>query len=106
MADRACTGPGSSTAAALAYRHSHDRRVRALYRMTMPALRNVQAQHLAGQGYVQVSWPGRVSKHELINAILAVEFPADLMNETSHVLYHKSGETWSACKHCDRGGAR
>jgi hypothetical protein len=94
------TTPTFPTAeSALVYRKAHDVRVKKLYRMTMPTLRDIEQAHLARQGYQRV-FGGPVSKDELISAILAVEYPADRMNETTHVLYHKPGETWSACEWC------
>jgi hypothetical protein len=84
---------------ALTYRQAHDTRVKALYRMTMPTLRGIEQAHLAEQGYRRVSG-GPVSKDELVNAILATEYPVGLLNETTHVMHHKPGETWSACEFC------
>jgi hypothetical protein len=84
---------------ALAYRQEHDARVRALYRMTMPTLREIERTQLAQQGtHHVVGGPG--GKDELINAILATEYPARLMNEASHVLWHRRGERWDVCDFC------
>jgi hypothetical protein len=92
-----------TTESASAYRKAHDARVRALSRMTVAELRRTEQAHLTAQGLTRIlGGPG--SKDEVLRAIIDAEFPADLMNEASHVLYHKPGENWSACEHCPKAG--
>ena len=84
---------------ALTYRQAHDKRVKALSRMTMPTLRETERAYLTAQGRERITG-GPCGRDELISAILAIEFPAALINQTAHVLYHKPGEHWSACEYC------
>ena len=79
---------------AIAFRQACDKRMKALYRKTVPALRQLhraQAQYVIG---------GPVTKEEFVSAILEREYPVALLNETTHVLYHR-GAWNSACEHCD-----
>ena len=89
----------STAESAQAYRQAHDARVKELYRTALPALRDLERDQLARQGLRRV-FGGPVSKDELVSAILATEYPAERLNEAGHVLYHKLGETWSACNFC------
>jgi hypothetical protein len=84
---------------ALSYRHGYDVRVRELYRKAMPTLREIDRAQMAAKNQERVSG-GPVTKDELINTILAVEYPVELLNEAIHVAYHKPGESWSACGFC------
>lgn len=67
--------------------------------MTMPMLREIERQHLAAQGIQRLAG-GPGTKDELVNAILAIEYPVALLNEAGHVLFHRSGQIWSACELC------
>jgi hypothetical protein len=85
--------------AAVTFRAAHDARVVQLYRMQLRMLRAIRRQQLAAHNTVSIGG-GPMSKEELINAIMAEQFPVHLMNETTHVLYHRENETWSACELC------
>jgi hypothetical protein len=84
---------------AAAYRARHDARVKALSRLGATTLRELEGAQLAAQGVQRVAG-GPASRDELVGAIVDAEFPRALMDEASHVLYHKPGETWGACQWC------
>ncbi len=83
------------------YRRAHDRDVRMLNRLSKKALREISAAELAESGIIRVAG-GPVTKAEFITEILDRRWPITRLNETSHVLYHHSGERWSACDWCNR----
>jgi hypothetical protein len=85
--------------AALTYRQSYDQRMKALYRKTVPTLRDIERDHLAERGIRRISG-GPARKEELISAILEVEYPIARLNEATHVIYHRPGESSSACNWC------
>lgn len=58
------------------------------------------AQILADRG-VEIVSGGPRTKDELIMAIRDVRYPAELLDEMTHVLYHEPGSVWSACGYCD-----
>jgi|SRR6185437_13770684 len=87
---------------ALEYRTAHDDRAKVLARKTAPSLRDRYRDHVRRQGSELISG-GPVTRQELMTEILAIEFPIALLNEASHVIYHKAGETWRACAWCSAG---
>jgi hypothetical protein len=84
---------------ALSYRRDHDARVRELNRKTMPSLRGIYGALLAGQGHFLV-YGGPGSKDELVSAIIGIEYPRALINESAHAAYHGAGGGWDACEWC------
>jgi hypothetical protein len=86
---------------ARAHRADHDNYAKAISRMTKAELAILYRREMAIRG-TELLYGGPGSKDEFISAIMNLNYPAALMNETSHVLYHKPGENWSACEHCQR----
>jgi len=85
------------------FRAAHDAEVSALSRKSRAELERIDAAELATRGQ-QRSHGGPQSKDELISEILSFRYPIDRLNETTHVLYHKPGESWSACEWCHPHG--
>lgn len=48
----------------------------------------------------EILYGGPATKDELISALLLLRYPAAQQYEAIHVLWHKPGESWSACQHC------
>lgn len=84
---------------ATAYRAAYNDRMSALYRLTKPKLRSIDRAHMAAQGVERI-YGGPATREELIRAILDDEYPVSLLNESSHVIWHQPGESWSACRWC------
>lgn len=80
------------------FRAAHDADASRLSRTSTHELRQIAAGLRAGLGWERVY--GESSKDELISEILGYRYPLATLNETTHVLYHKPGETWSACERC------
>lgn len=88
-----------STSEAQAFRDAYGAEVSRLSRKTRTQLRQIDAAALTARG-MQRLYGGPQSKDELISEILGFSYPVDRLNETTHVLYHKPGENWSACDLC------
>jgi hypothetical protein len=84
---------------ALAYRAAYDQRVSELCRMPIYKLREIEKEHMARLGQTRVSG-GPASYDEWVNAIMAIEFPAAMMDASNHVAHHRPDEIWSACEYC------
>jgi hypothetical protein len=80
------------------FRAARDGDVRQLSRKSKTELQRIAAGLRAGVGWERIY--SQASKDELICEILRFRYPAEKLNETTHVLYHKPGETWSACVWC------
>lgn len=82
------------------FRARHDADVRRLSRMSRARLAETDAQELASRGIQRLY--GQLSKDELIAEILGYRYPREQYDETTHILYHKPGEIWSACDICTK----
>jgi hypothetical protein len=85
------------------FRAAHDAEVRKLSRKSRAELASIDAAELAARG-MQRLYGGPHSKDELINEIIGFHYPLERLNETTHILYHKPGESWSACEWCHPHG--
>jgi hypothetical protein len=92
------TGTFNSKAHAGRYLREHDKRAKMLTRASAASLRQVYRDTLADFGTVSVIG-GPVSKDELVNAILGLEYPPANLNEAIHLMYHE-GAVWDACEWC------
>ena len=81
------------------FRRGHDTYVRTLSRTAKARLASTYRQELASRGQ-QLLYGGPASKDELVSALASLRYPLGQLNESTHVLYHAPGETWSACEHC------
>lgn len=93
-----------TTAQAEDYLYRHDTEARRLTRMTKTALRELRDQRDQAAGITRwgpVIGGGAWSKDELVNHLLAEEFPVDQLNEAIHGKYHVTGRGGSsACEYC------
>lgn len=85
------------------FRAGYEAEVRELSRKSRTELASIEAAELSGRG-MQRLFGGPQSKDELINAIVGYRYPLERLNETTHILYHEPGESWSACEWCHPHG--
>ena len=85
---------------AVEIRDQYNKDLKRLNRATMPTLRDTYAAQLKQRG-IETVYGGPVTREEHMNAILNERYPRAQMDEVTHVLYHKPGENWSACEHCN-----
>jgi hypothetical protein len=82
------------------FREAYNAAVKRYSRMTIAQLKAERAAALAGQGMISL-YGGPVSKDEFVSAVLNLRgYTIDKLNETTHVLHHAPGESWSACEWC------
>lgn len=84
-------------------RIEHDHYVRQIWRKPVHELKTIYRRELADRG-TQLLYGGPAGKDELTNAIVGLRYPVAQLNESTHVLYHKPGEYWSACEWCHPHG--
>jgi len=85
---------------ARAFRDGYEQQVKALSRTSRRQLEIIDRTELRAHGITRIM--GSLSKDELIRDILDLRgFSKDLLNESTHWLYHKPGEPWSACEFCE-----
>ena len=84
---------------AIALRAARDTDARLLSRKPKYELAAIERAELAVRGLTRIcGGPG--GRDELVSSILDQRYPRELLSEAGHVLYHKPGETWSACPWC------
>lgn len=83
---------------AAVYQQAHDKRVKDLYRKTMPALRAIAMGPRTPEGQ---QWVSTLGKDDLITEIVGIEFPVAMLNEAIHARFHRV-LTNSACQHCQQ----
>lgn len=97
-----------TTAQAEDYLYRHDTRARSLTRMTKTKLLELRRERNDAAGIIRWGQGGAWSKDELVNELLAEEYPTDKLNQAIHAKYHVTGQGGSsACEYCHpHGGGR
>jgi hypothetical protein len=82
------------------FREAYAAAVKRYSRMTIAQLKAERTAALADQG-IESLYGGPGSKDEFVSAVLNLRgYTVARLNDTTHVLYHGPGESWSACDWC------